>query len=259
MSAIQLAGQLIRWWKTRHQEGYWKKSFSQCGEDLLVDYVFQLRGINRPSYLDIGAHHPYWISNSAFFYEKGCRGINIEANPQLIPPFHRYRPEDINLNIGIGNEEGQLDFYVMEDLSLSTLSRQERDRMVSLGKRQAAAIPVRIKTISAVLSESFGGLFPDFLTLDAEGMDLSILRSINFDRHWPKIICVEAAEYSPVGAGARRIDLIDFLSSKNYIEYANTNLNAIMVKREFWDASGTKADSRSFEGVSKGNECRSSR
>jgi hypothetical protein len=45
-----------------------------------------------------------------------------------------------------------------------------------------------------------------------------------------------------MGAGARRIDLIEFLVSKYYIEYANTNLNAIMVKREFWDASGAKTD-----------------
>lgn len=239
-NAVRRAAQLLRRLEARPQDGYWKKSFSQCGEDLLVDYVFQLRGINRPSYLDIGAHHPYWISNTAYFYEKGCRGINIEANPQLISPFHRNRPEDINLNIGIGDEEGQLDFYVMEDPSLSTFSQQERDHMVSLGKQQKTTIPVRTRTISAVLSESFSGLFPDFLTLDAEGMDLSILRSIDFDRHWPKIICVEAAEYSPVGAGARRIELIDFLLSKNYIEYANTNLNAIMVKREFWGASGAE-------------------
>ena len=234
MNAVRRMKKLRKWWKTRHQEGYRKQSFSQCGEDLIVDYVFMLRGISRPSYMDIGAHHPYSLSNSALLYERGCRGINIEANPQLISSFHRYRPEDINLNIGIGEQEGQLDFYVMEDNTLSTFSRQERDRMEAAGKRQKAVIPVRIRTVSAVLSESFGGLFPDFLSIDAEGMDLAILRSIRFDRNWPKIICVEAAEYSPVGAGERRVDLIDFLLSKNYIEYANTNLNAIMVKREFW-------------------------
>ena len=169
------------------------------------------------------------------------RGINVEANPQLIPLFHRYRPEDINLNFGVGAQEGQLDFYVMEDSTLSTFSQQERDHLVGVGKRQATVTPVSIKTVSELLSESFGGLFPEFLSLDAEGMDFEILRSIDFDRHWPKIICVEAADYSPVGAGARRADLIEFLLSKNYIEYANTNLNAIMVKNEFWNATATLA------------------
>ena len=208
---------------------------------MIVDYVFRLRGVSQPSYLDIGAHHPYFLSNTAMFYERGCRGINIEANPELIPLFHKHRPEDINLNIGIGDQDGQLDFYVMEDSTLSTFSKPERDHLVSSGKREGTVLPVQIRTVSAVLSESFGGRFPDFLTLDAEGMDLDILHSIDFERGWPKIICVEAAEYSPVGAGARRDDLIDFLKSKKYIEYANTNLNAIMVKVEFWNSPNKQA------------------
>ena len=77
------------------------RSYSQCGEDLLVQYIFNLRGIQKPSYIDIGANHPYFLSNTALFYEKGSRGINIEANPQLAENFKTHRPEDINLNIGI--------------------------------------------------------------------------------------------------------------------------------------------------------------
>ena len=65
-----------------------------------------------------------------------------------------------------------------------------------------------------------------------QGFD--IIKSIDFEKSYPKVICVEAAEYSPIGAGARRSDLINFLVSKGYYEYANTNLNAIMVKNEFW-------------------------
>src|SRR6187200_1235902 len=77
-------------------------SYSQCGEDLLVQYVFLLRGIKYPSYIDIGANDPFYLSNTALFYNKGCRGINIEANPKLIENFKLHRPEDHNLNIGIG-------------------------------------------------------------------------------------------------------------------------------------------------------------
>lgn len=239
MNTVQRIGQLLKFRGAPLRNGHSKRSYSQCGEDLIVDYVFQLRGVARPSYLDIGAHHPYWLSNTALFYERGCRGINIEANPQLIRLFNEHRSEDINLNVGIGNREGKFDFYVMEDNTLSTFSQVERDNLVATGKRQTTVIPVQVKTVPAVLSESFGGIFPDFLSLDAEGMDLDILQSIHFDRHWPKIICVESAKYSPVGAGERRTDLIEFLFSMQYIEYANTNLNAIMVKKEFWITSRT--------------------
>src|ERR1035437_2327334 len=64
-------------------------SYSQCGEDILVGYLFSLRGIKSPSYIDIGANHPWFINNTAFFYKKGCRGINIEPNQDLIPIFNK--------------------------------------------------------------------------------------------------------------------------------------------------------------------------
>lgn len=34
--------------------------------------------------------------------------------------------------------------------------------------------------------------------------------------------------------------MIDFLLSMNFIEYANTNLSAIMVKNEFWNPAGAQ-------------------
>ena len=211
-----------------------KVSYSQCGEDLIVDYIFNLRGIERPSYIDIGANHPYHLSNTAFFYKKGCRGINIEANPNLINEFVLHRPEDINLNIGIGEQDAELDFYVMEDNTLSTFAKAGCELMIGQGKQLAGVQKVKLTKLSNILIMHAANKFPDFMSIDSEGMDFEILQSIDFTKYWPKIICVEAAEYSPVGSGARRNELIDFLVAKGYYEYANTNLNAIMVKNEFW-------------------------
>ena len=214
--------------------GFGTHSFSQCGEDMIIDYIFRLRGIPSPSYIDVGANHPYFISNTAMFYERGCRGINIEANPQLLPAFETYRPEDINLNVGISDREEELEFYIMEDNTLSTFSEKERDNMLSAGKKLARTKKIKLTTVSAILADHFNGTFPDFLNLDAEGMDFAILQSIDFEKYSPKVICVEAAEYSPIGAGKKRTELTDFLGAKGFYEYANTNLNAIMVKRSFW-------------------------
>jgi FkbM family methyltransferase len=208
--------------------------YSQCGEDLLIQYVFALRGIKNPSYLDIGANDPFFINNTALFYEQGSRGINIEANPQLLEQFKINRPRDINLNIGISNNEEELDFYIMKDNTLSTFSREESEFMISKGKVLKEVKKIKLTTISAVLEKHLNNKFPDFLSIDVEGMDFQILQTIDFTKSTPKVICVEAAEYSPIGAGARRNELIDFLVSKGYYEYANTNLNAIMVDRKFW-------------------------
>ena len=212
----------------------YKLSFSQCGEDLLIDYIFELRGVKNPTYLDIGAHDPFYLNNTAIFYLRGCRGINIEANPGLIGNFTKKRKEDTNLNIGISDQAGEMDFHIMADSTLSTFSKDECESMVATGHRLAGVKKIRLLTVKEVLESYNNGKFPDILSIDVEGLDYKILQSIDYATQYPKVICVEAAEYSPIGAGARRAELIDFLVSKGYYEYANTNLNAIMVKNEFW-------------------------
>lgn len=216
------------------EKAHQKKSFSQCGEDLIVQYIFNLRGITKPTYLDIGANHPFNISNTALLYQNGSRGINIEANPHLFDSFIKYRPEDINLNVGVGTNEDDLDLFIMQDHTLSTFSEEECNQLQEFGKQLKEIKRIKVLPIYTILNEYSNNNTPDFLSLDVEGLDLAILKSIDFQKLSPKIICVEAAEYSPIGAGERKNELIDFLVSKNYYEYANTNLNAIMVRRDFW-------------------------
>jgi FkbM family methyltransferase len=209
-------------------------SYSQCGEDILVRYIFILRGISKPSYIDIGANDPFFLSNTALLYAYGSRGINIEANPTLHKKFQKKRPGDINLNVGIGEKEDELDFFIMTDNTLSTFSKTEADSMQLHGKSLKEVQSIKLITVTSVIEKYCNNIFPDFLSIDVEGLDFQILQSINFEVTKPKVICVEAAEYSPIGAGERRSELIEFLRSKGYYEYANTNLNAIMVDKNFW-------------------------
>jgi FkbM family methyltransferase len=214
-----------------------RRSYSQCGEDLLIDYVFMLRGIYKPTYIDIGAHDPFYLSNTALFYEKGCRGINVEANPQLCGSFRCNRPEDINLSIGVAESVGTCDFFVMEDTTLSTFSEPEMKSLKGFGHKLSRIEKIKVCTLQKILDENNGGRCPDLLSIDVEGQDLAILKTIDFGKTMPKVICAEAADYSPIGAGERRNDLLGYLAEKGYIEYANTNLNAIMVSKTFWTPS----------------------
>jgi FkbM family methyltransferase len=221
--------------KNEVQEKFGNRYYSQCGEDAIVKYIFRLRNIDHPSYIDVGAHHPYYLSNTAYFYEKGCRGINIEANPDLIEAFQIHRPKDINLNVAIGGAMSEMDFYILSDSSLSTFSKDEAEKLVSGGRHEIISVKkIQLITLESVLQQYSNNVFPDFLSLDVEGLDMEILKSIDFSRYWPKVICLEAAEYSPIGAGIKRLDLIDYIADKGYYEYANTNLNSILVKNEFW-------------------------
>jgi hypothetical protein len=75
-------------------------SYSQDGEDMVLKvFFYENKRKYEGFYIDVGAHHPFRFSNTAFFYQKGWRGINIEPTPDLIKKFKRYRKRDINLNV----------------------------------------------------------------------------------------------------------------------------------------------------------------
>ena len=148
--------------------------------------------------------------------------------------FDEHRNGDVNLNVGISDKSGEADLFLMGDSTLNTLSAAERDHLVSHGHRTAGVARVKLTTLRGVIDRHCSGKFPDFMSLDVEGMELPILRTIDFDKCFPKVICIEVAEYSPIGAGRQRTELADFLVAKGYFEYAHTNLNAIMVRNEFW-------------------------
>ncbi|MDQ6962941.1 MAG: FkbM family methyltransferase [Mariprofundaceae bacterium] len=215
-----------------------KKSYSQCGEDLIVRYVFDVLGIDKPSYLDIGAHHPYFLNNTALFFEQGSRGVNIEADPQLIHRFHKDRKEDTNLNIGMATESSVMDFFVMSPPTLSTFSQEEAQRYEQeAGHKITSTISVQVQTFSEVVDSYFKGISPDFVSLDVEGLDYDILKSIDFSVYRPRVFCIETIVFTKKRSseGAGRHDKIDTLMlENNYIKYADTNVNTIYVDQKSW-------------------------
>lgn len=222
--------------KKKIESGWEKKSFSQCGEDLIVDYIFEQIGINKPSYIDIGAHHPYYLSNTALLYSKGSRGINIEPDPLLFAAFVKERAFDINLNIGIADKDSTLDFYIMNVNTLNTFSKKEAENYCNEGNFHIKEVKkVNVNTIKSILEIYNKGVFPDFLTLDAEGIDELVLKSIDFEKNKPTVICVETISFSEKGKGLKNIKIIKFLESKGYLLYADTNINSIFVVKDKWE------------------------
>jgi len=70
-------------------------SYSQCGEDRILRHIFSVFGIEKPTYLDIGAHHPVALSNTYLFYQKGATGVLVEPNPARYRELVRARPRDV--------------------------------------------------------------------------------------------------------------------------------------------------------------------
>lgn len=214
---------------------YKKISFSQCGEDLIVKFIFDCLGIDHPTYIDIGAHHPYYISNTALFYKNGCRGINVEPDPTLFKEFLKYRKEDKNLNIGISNINSELDFYIISSPALNTFSKEEASKYAQEGNYTIKSIEkIKVKTLKNVLDDCSNGVFPQYLSIDAEGVDDIIIKEIDFENNYPIVICIETISFSTSGKGIKNRELIEYIENKGYLLYADTHINTILVRNESW-------------------------
>ena len=212
-----------------------KISFSQSGEDLLIRYIFDQIQVEHPSYLDIGAHHPYYISNTALFYLSGSKGINIEPDPSLFSRFIEARPDDVNLNIAVSDKNGSADLLIFGESTLNTLSDTEAEDYVKEGMSLKKRITVQTRTIQGIIKEYCDGKFPHILSLDVEGLDLDILKQINYEESAPLVICVESISYSNTGRGIKRTEITDYLKQFGYMVYADTNINSILVKQACWE------------------------
>lgn len=213
-----------------------QKSYSQCGEDLIVDFILtQYFGKKVPSYLDIGAHHPIHISNTYRFYRKGGRGVCVEPDPALFKEFRRWRGRDTCLNVGIGaSEEGVAEFYVMSSKSLNTFSKTEAERYRGYGVQKIEkVVQLPLLPVNKVFEDYFPET-PDFVSLDVEGMDLEILSALDFVRFRPTVFCVETLTYTEDRSEKKCNDIISFMEGKGYFPYADTYVNTIFVDREKW-------------------------
>jgi FkbM family methyltransferase len=205
-------------------------TYAQHGDDIVMRAVFSNLGIDNPSYLDIGAHHPTNISNTKLFYDTGSRGINVEANPHLFQQFMIERPHDVNLNFGVGVESGFLNFYMVDDHSgrnsfdLATVEAFVAD-YPEFKIREVMTLPVM--TVPQILKHR---ATPDFLTIDVEGLDYDILKSIEFKSYPFKVICVEVG-------GSDKINYADAVSSlleeNNYFSLIRCGANLIFVAKQY--------------------------
>jgi len=175
-------------------------AYSQDGEDMILRRLFERQ--SRGFYVDIGAHHPYRFSNTCYFHRRGWTGLNIDPNPDAIEAFRRDRPSDINLCTGVSDIAGSLDFHFFNEPALNTFDAalaEQRARLPDYHLLETRSVPVR--RLDEILSEH---LSPnkqiDFLSIDVEGMDLSVLRSNDWRRFRPRVLLVEAHQRTVLAA-----------------------------------------------------------
>jgi FkbM family methyltransferase len=216
---------------------YAKISYSQCGEDLAICSIFEALGIQKPSYIDIGAHDPIYLSNTYLLYLKGSKGVCIEPNPELYSNIKRKRKRDTCLNMGVGiSSTTEAHFYCMTSSTLGTFSRKDAERMASYGNEKIEkVITIPLISFGEVVTKQLSAC-PNFVSLDVEGLDLAILKSIDLIKYRPQVFCVETLTYTEDKTEKKILETIEFMLDNGYFIYGDTFVNTIFVDKAAWAA-----------------------
>jgi len=202
---------------------YCRGSYAQDGEDLLL-----LRLLEDPEkagfFVDVGAHHPARLSNTMLFYMMGWSGINIDPLPGCMTTFKKWRPRDINLELGISQVEGKLTYHRFSQPELNTFSEELLKERSNKGCHHIEDISLPTQPLRLILAQHLPpGVLIDFLTVDVEGMDMEVLQSNDWNRWRPSLILVEDANSKTLSeAGAT--DIAQFMQSVAYVPCLKTPL-----------------------------------
>jgi len=176
--------------------------FSAHGEDILVLSWFAHYGIDPATvtYLDIGAAHPWKLSNTFNLYRHGARGVLVEPDPDQAAVLRELRPRDTVLNVGAAFDERRSALLIrMSARGFNTFSQEQAEFVVSssqnwgAGQRQEIRdrIEVTLVPINDIIERHLHDRAPDFLSIDEESKDLDVLKNLDLNRFKPRIICVK--------------------------------------------------------------------
>jgi FkbM family methyltransferase len=199
---------------------YGVRAYSSEGEDLILKRIFDKK--QNGVYIDVGAHHPFRVSNTYLLYKQNWTGINIDPMPGSKALFDKHRPKDTNLEIGVSVAKQQLTYSIFNETALNTFSPEKVKEYTQDTKyRVIAEKKIDTWPLADILDKYLAkDVVIDFLTIDAEGLDLEVLRSNNWDKYRPTYVLVESPPSEVFQADSS--ELYQFMKQVGYGMFAKT-------------------------------------
>ncbi len=166
-------------------------SYAQNFEDVILWRV--LGHIEGGTYIDIGANDPNVMSVTRGFYERGWRGVNVDASLHWYLELEKHRPEDTNLNIAISDTPGVLTFYEIADTGLSTTIPETAQEHKKKHGFQYTENQVEATTVANLMDRhKISDIH--FMSIDVEGAEEAVIRGIDWNIVRPWILVIEATK-----------------------------------------------------------------
>ncbi len=206
--------------------------YSQDKQDYnLETYVF--KGYKNGFFVDVGAYDGKSINNTLFFEEThNWTGINIEPLPDKFQLLEKNRPRCINLNLAIDENSGETEFCCNDVLSgiLNHYDKRHINRINTEninGSYNKNVIKIKTKRLDEIFRENNVKRI-NYLSIDVEGAEMNVIKSINFDEVFIDVIGFEN-NYSDNSE-----PIIEYLKEKGYyIFFKSLDIFMIHSKSEF--------------------------
>lgn len=201
---------------------------SQDKQDELLDtHVF--KGYRRGVFVEIGAWDGVCFSNTLFFErQRNWTGINIEPLLDQYEQLVKNRPSAININVAVNDVEGETEFLragMLSGITSNYDSRHVRRIEKEMTDLQAHATTTTVKTrrLDSIFREH-NVRRVHYLSIDAEGSEINIVRSIDFDFTYIDVIGFEN-NYNDTCK-----PILDFLATKGYTSLPFKSQDIFMVR-----------------------------
>ena len=201
-----------------------KTYYAQYGEDKALNNIFNhSNGIC----VEVGGYDGITGSNTLFFEREGWQCVIVEPMPEFVEKIRLVRSCEV-VELAASDQEGEVDFYIakgVETLSTMELNASHFARISSLSNQAPKKITVKSARLDNILS-SRGIFHPDFITIDVEGHELSVLKGLSFDLIHPRIVIIEDNSYG-IDPGIN-----EYMKDQGFIRFKKTGCN-------FWYAKKT--------------------
>jgi FkbM family methyltransferase len=193
------------------------ESHAQFAEDRILAGIFGDRA--EGCCVEVGANDGVTGSASYLFEQRGWKCLLVEPIPALVEEIRKHRTCTV-INCAASSREGEASFFVAESVeAVSGLDLSpERAEWIQRAGGTIREIMVRTATLDSLLAqEGFGVL--DFVTIDVEGHELSVLEGFDLERHRPRIVILEDNSIDGDAGVAKH------MTDHGYVHFKRTGVN----------------------------------
>ena len=202
------------------------KSFGQTGEDaILRHWLPEKKGF----YVEIGSGKPIADSNTYFLYKRGWSGICVDPILENSRLHKLFRSRDTHLQILIGEMAQLRSFWEFNSYGFSTANEEVANQLIESKKVKLLHKSQIRETPLSEIVPLINPLEPSALSIDVEGFEMAVLKSNNWERFSPRIICIEEWEL----AISVPSEIGKYLLEKGYIWKGWTGLTSFYVHTEY--------------------------